>query len=399
MGLLHDQAERIGGHRDGRGLARQARLGGLGLTGPVAPPPPIPPLAHEVMGQIVFGFRKAIEDAAGRLRRSGWSDSQVVGPEELLERARFIEYLRPMGDALLDAGQDKAWVFGHLDLLSVHAFYALSHELHRRKTFWVDESLAFMLAHTRLDVRGEGLRLPFPSFALVVTDRETLAIGEALANRDRDSDIRGLELRSLTVYVTRIPASRGTLGLHLSLLLDADTGEWPWIVTRDLDIGPDDILDEIIDSHFPDAQNSDPVFAAPELRQLVQLIINATLFAISSPSWDVIASPLKKTEQRRTRGDAKKQATTRRRANALRSTHTGEDVWHLPGKIPISHVRALRALQRENEGGALFARFMVRGHWRRAPETWRDRSPRWIEPYWKGPELGAIVEREYRLKP
>jgi len=23
---------------------------------------------------------------------------------------------------------------------------------------------------------------------------------------------------------------------------------------------------------------------------------------------------------------------------------------------------------------------------------------RWIEPYWKGPELAAIVEREYKLK-
>jgi hypothetical protein len=42
---------------------------------------------------------------------------------------------------------------------------------------------------------------------------------------------------------------------------------------------------------------------------------------------------------------------------------------------------------------------MVRGHWRRAPDTWRDRSPRWIAPYWKGPPLGDIVERDYTLKP
>lgn len=104
-------------------------------------------------------------------------------------------------------------------------------------------------------------------------------------------------------------------------------------------------------------------------------------------------------ERRRSRRDPKKQAQAARRAEALRKDHTGEDVWHLPGKLPISQVRALRELQRDSDGGALFARSMVRGHWRRAPETWRDRSPRWIEPYWKGPELGAIVEREYHMKP
>nr|MBA3457854.1 efflux RND transporter permease subunit [Deltaproteobacteria bacterium] len=78
---------------------------------------------------------------------------------------------------------------------------------------------------------------------------------------------------------------------------------------------------------------------------------------------------------------------------------TEEQVWHLPGKIPIRQVRALRQLQRDRDQGALFSRFMVRGHWRRASDTWRDRSPRWIAPYWKGPPLGDIVERDYALKP
>jgi hypothetical protein len=78
---------------------------------------------------------------------------------------------------------------------------------------------------------------------------------------------------------------------------------------------------------------------------------------------------------------------------------SGEQIWHLPGKIPIRQVRALRQLQRDRDHGALFSRFMVRGHWRRAPDTWRDRNPRWIAPYWKGPPLGDIVEREYALKP
>ena len=53
---------------------------------------------------------------------------------------------------------------------------------------------------------------------------------------------------------------------------------------------------------------------------------------------------------------------------ALRNKHCGDDVWHLPGKIPISHVRALREMKRGADG-ELFARSMVRGHWRRAAEA------------------------------
>lgn len=359
----------------------------------------IPPLAHEVLGRIVVGFRRAIETAVGRLRRSNGIESEPLNPKPLLSRSGLDEYFRERAHAMIGAGRAKDEVIAELDMLRAHAFYTLNYELHRRKTFWIDESLAFMLANTRLDVRGEGLRLPFPSFALVFTDRETLATAEALANQDRNSHIRGVAVRSLTIYVTRIPAARGELGISLSFLLDPNMGAWPWILIRDLDVAPDDVLDEIVESRFPDSHNLDPVFAAAELRQLVQLVINAILFAASSPTWPVIASPLKKAERRKSRGDAKEQARTRRRIESLRSDHTGEDVWHLPGRIPISQVRALRELQRGSDGGALFARFMVRGHWRRAPETWRDRSPRWIEPYWKGPELGDIVERQYHMKP
>ncbi|MBM4321625.1 MAG: hypothetical protein FJ125_17200, partial [Deltaproteobacteria bacterium] len=49
--------------------------------------------------------------------------------------------------------------------------------------------------------------------------------------------------------------------------------------------------------------------------------------------------------------------------------------------------------------GKLMHRFMVRGHWRRPAASWKEQRPRWIEPYWKGPDMAAIVEREYRLKP
>jgi hypothetical protein len=43
-------------------------------------------------------------------------------------------------------------------------------------------------------------------------------------------------------------------------------------------------------------------------------------------------------------------------------------------------------------------RFMVRDHWRQANPSWKDQRVRWIAPYWKGPDIAALVERAYQLK-
>ena len=48
-------------------------------------------------------------------------------------------------------------------------------------------------------------------------------------------------------------------------------------------------------------------------------------------------------------------------------------------------------------GRKLLHRFMVRGHWRRPAATWKEQRPRWIKPYWKGPDLAAVIERTYKL--
>jgi hypothetical protein len=323
----------------------------------------------------VPGLRTAIERAARDMRHHGWTESTILDPPQLLERPTIGEFLERHAGALVAAGWGRQAALDDGNLLAIHAFSILTYELHRKKTFWVDESLAFMLGCTRLDVRGEGLRLPFPCFALVFTDRETLGLAEAVARTDPGASACGLPLRCLTVYATQLPTVRGALALHLAFLLDADTETWPWLITRDLEIQPDDTLDDIIESRFADAQNPDPVFRSTELRQLVQLVVNATLFAGSSPAWPVVGSAPSTTNTELAN------RPRRRRAPPPPPERSEEQVWHLPGKIPIRQVRALRQLQRDRDRGALFSRFMVRGHWRRAPDTWRDRNPRWIAPY------------------
>lgn len=58
--------------------------------------------------------------------------------------------------------------------------------LQRKKSFWVDEALAFMLSETDIDLRASELRVPFPSFALVFTGHSG-RFARSCANSNGDS--------------------------------------------------------------------------------------------------------------------------------------------------------------------------------------------------------------------
>ena len=74
-------------------------------------------------------------------------------------------------------------------------------------------------------------------------------------------------------------------------------------------------------------------------------------------------------------------------------------VYFLPGTIDIRSVRRFQELERAPEGRSVLSRFMVRGHWRRPQKGWTEQKLRWIEPYWKGPDMASVIERAYKLKP
>ena len=74
-------------------------------------------------------------------------------------------------------------------------------------------------------------------------------------------------------------------------------------------------------------------------------------------------------------------------------------MFYLPGKIPVSHIQRLRELPGSEKGRTILRRFLVRGHWRRARPDWKDQRLRWIEPYWKGPDIARAIEKQYILRP
>lgn len=104
-------------------------------------------------------------------------------------------------------------------------------------------------------------------------------------------------------------------------------------------------MDAILDSHFPEvtAHLGDSILSSPELGRLVHLVINALLYSTSLPLPLLVReSPLRKVQRSALgRGDKKRERVAHRLAE-LRSEHSAEDVFFLPGRVSISQVRQRR---------------------------------------------------------
>jgi len=286
-------------------------------------------------------------------------------------------------------------------LLGHHTYYIINFEIHRRKIFWVEESLVWMFLQTQLDIEGECLKLPFPCCAFIFTDKYTLELAEKLLNKIDDCQIKGDSLEILSVYVIEVPSDKEDNLLLVNLLFDAQKG-WPYILSRQLYIKPSDHLEVILESHAPDISpdKRDTVFTVDETKQLLHLVFNAILYATSAHLDRIlIPSPVKDLDQMIARRGAKKRSKLLKKREKISFSKAIDDIFYLPGKIDITRLKYYRAFDKTSDGGMILKRFMVRGHWRKANPTWKDQSLRWIEPYWKGPEEGVYIEQEYRMKP
>ena len=264
----------------------------------------------------------------------------------------------------------------------------MNFELHRRKLFFADASLSFMLQKTNLDIEGRALRLPFPCFGLVFTDRSALDVAGALIRDEGGkADPR---VQVVTTYVERLPTLEGRSCIRITVVSDERSGAWPYVRQTELRFADDDDLDRILGAAGTDS---------PQSRRLLHLVLNAILYSTSADvTWPIVHSQAGHLRARsKERGKAKR-ARVARRIEELRKQYSSDDVFYLPGRIPISQLRRFEETERTASGRELMARFMVRGHWRRAARGWCDQRLRWIEPYWKGPELAAIIEKEYKLK-
>lgn len=350
-----------------------------------AGPDPLPPLAHERVAELVPGSAELSRSIAETVRlRPSFSDkTTVVEPGELDVNVSVRRFLQESQGAANDDAA-RCWT---PDQLRAHLPYLVNFELHRRKAFWVDEALTWQLTQTDLTALGAELRVPFPSFAIVFTDRRALSLGERLLARQDGCPIAGHFLEAVTVYVTEY-VDGSTRTLSLCFAFDALGADLPQLVTQELVLGDETDVGKLVASQGPPVVVCDPpVEDVSPLRGLLQIVVNAILYATSAGVEPVLrkADPSKK-----------KSAPGRRK---LERKASSEDVYHLPGAIEISQLRKCQSLDRIPDGRQALHRFMVRGHWRRASKSWTDQRMRWIEPYWKGPDIAAVVERTYKLKP
>jgi hypothetical protein len=335
-----------------------------------------PPMAHERVADRLPGSAQASRTAAERARSmtSFEAASTTLGDEELRLDLELQRFLRSEGGSGNDSGGEGARAAPYLPLM-------VNFDLHRRKVFWVDGALSYMLENTELDVKGRELRAPFPSFALVYADRHALSLGERLLSRDPADPLRGQILRVATVYVTEEYRGASRV-LAMVFAFDALGADLPSLVRYEVPADDDAQLHAFIDSVVPRPGVEPAVRDPSPTRALLRLVLNSILFATSAG-----VTP-----------EVKTLANRNRPSSSSGVSPSSESVFYLPGKIDIRLVRHLQDLQRVPEGRSLFARFMVRGHWRRPAKTWTEQRLRWIEPYWKGPDMAAVIEKAYRLK-
>ena len=332
-----------------------------------------PRLGHESMLQIP-AFRDAaavlterLRTAAGALRRQV-SEQDFEHPlvdSMLRDRYALVRQLHGWSheDAALEAQQ-----------FCTHLAAAVNHAVAGKKTFWVSPELAQALHRTNLDVPGDVLRLPFDACAFVFNDGPTLEIAQTLIDRHTT---RRAPYRTLTVYA--FPSRDDVAaGFEFVFLADAYDGEWPYMISRSVLTDGKRNLDEILDSH-PEG-STDKLFWEPEMADLLRLVVNAVLYTTSVEYREEWREPAP-------RGLTPKHAIL-----------SGDGVYYLPGRIRIG-AEAPDGSPRPpgGTGTTIIKRFWVRGHWRRPSPSWQDQRVRWIAPYLKGPEVAAIVEREYEL--
>lgn len=351
----------------------------LGLEDEADPHPP--PLAHERIAHLLPGCGELCEAVAETIRRQpGFRDAlTVVTEQDARTNLEIQRFLRER-----EGGSQKAT--GASGGLAPYLERLVNYHLHRRKCFWVDEALAYMLAHTDVDVCGRELRLPFPSFALVFTDRHVLSLAERLLARQEECVLAGRYLRVATVFVTE-HGNDGERTVQVCFALDALGADLPVLATYAIPLKDDQQIAEYVESIAPSPQVEPAVPNANPLAGLLQVTINAILYATSAGiEPELRQAPARAPGRPRARGGPP-------------LTYSSDAVFFLPGAIEISRVRHLQELERIPDGRTILRRFMVRGHWRRAAASWSDQRMRWIQPYWKGPDMATIIERTYKLKP
>jgi hypothetical protein len=332
-----------------------------------------PQLAHERVAARVPGLAEAVQTFAQRERKR---------PDFAAKRSTLQDETLRSDLTLARLAREHRDIESARVLFEDYVRLMANLEIHGRKIFWVDADLAYLLSQTEIELPSDALRLPFTSFAVVFTDRTALSFAERMLSKIEEDQLRGQILRVATIYVTQEMRSTGRV-IAITAALDALGADLPSLVRFEISSADQLSLAQVIACAGRQSSIDSQVTDRDPARGLFRLIVNAILYASSASVVPEKRVPAPQSTMRRALGV---------------TPPSSDSVYFLPGTIDIRQVRKIQELQRAPQGGALLARFMVRGHWRRPSASWADQRLRWIEPYWKGPDLAVTIEKAYRLR-
>jgi hypothetical protein len=289
-------------------------------------------------------------------------------------------------------------------------FSFLNFELFGAKVFNFAPGLTKNLLHTEINVKANLIELPFKSCLFVFEDEAMIDAVYAIAKSKKTSinynapisvflvmdDTKTVfPFRRLMMHIWHAKPSESHLFLKRELCLKEE-----WDLERSLRTDWNNLSDEASDpSGIGMGTNEDSLFYTDGLL-FFRAVLNAILY-VSSSEADIreALSPRAKilvaAEEVASRPKRKALLGQAARNSEFDYSQVGDSV----EPIDVSW-GPKTSMPGTGSGSKPAIRFVVRGHWKRQPfgPGASQRRLHWIKPYFKGPEVAALVNKPYAVK-
>ncbi len=289
-------------------------------------------------------------------------------------------------------------------------FTFLNFELFGAKVFNFASGLAKNLLHTEINVKTNLIELPFKSCLFVYEDEAMIDAAYAIAKSKKtsinynspisvflvmDDTMTEFPFRRLMMHIWHAKPSESHLFLKRELCLKEE-----WDLERSLRTDWNNLSNEAADpSGIGMGTNDDSLFYTDGLL-FFRAVLNSILY-VSSSEADVRealsprASILVAAEEVASRPKKKALLSQAARNSALDYSQVGDSV----APIEVSWGPKTN-MPGTTSGSRPAVRFVVRGHWKQQPFGPGNslRRLHWIKPYYKGPEVAALVNKPYIVK-
>jgi hypothetical protein len=296
----------------------------------------------------------------------------------------------------------------------------LNFELFDKKTFFFSDNLTDNLAETEIEIDPALVRPPFDCSLFVFTaDSIINAACAAFDGRVRPESPGGV----VSVMVVYHPDRQTKDGVEFNSLLMA-ISYWEgyrqvFYIKREVALFSGGSIEKALKTEWNDLLSSDELGAGiysslygedratkdeefyTDGLHLFRIVLNAVLYLGSSEP-DIVQKVSAKHEAVERAGKIKSRAKAKL-ARQEANRESALDFASVGGRIEpivISSRSGSGPLESSGRGRSIFARFIVRGHWRNQAhgEGRTQRKIIWIKPHFKGPEITEVVNRPYAVK-